>query len=515
MQDWQISILGSRSFAAAIEEDELIDFFTFSEEEIDFINKHRAAFRIPLAFHIGFLRLTGTHPEKAAAIPEFLLAHFSTALGWVPGTATVLQDFYSQRPRTMLDHQAEVRTLTGWRSFSDSRLAMVAADWLDRATLEPCETNRLVVQFRIWLYENRILIVSTRRIRSLISKAYEAKLRVLHRALSARYTSEFYMQWHKRLRTEAHDKLASFNRLRKIVAQRDNIRASISELHAIAEFLYLAGVAKDWPDIVHSDTVAQFALRYASRSFSQCARTTSSVLMLEVICFLRYALCCVVDLMLEQMCEWAARAKAAAESAADIERSGYASSRTFASFVLGLSSDLSRPAAETYPLLHAMAKSELKRLTASRGDRVRALLMERASSVRAVLSRIVQLDFASVTENSVIEAIHILRDVYRRRGTELPREVGYVRTSGWRGPVADVDRRRALLAFEWATLFDIRSALIHGALWAENSSKFSCRRDELRRLARESLLEVWGATVSARADRHQGGARYADDRSAV
>ncbi|MNW06915.1 hypothetical protein D3C71_2034070 [compost metagenome] len=81
--------------------------------------------------------------------------------------------------------------------------------------------------------------------------------------------------------------------------------------------------------------------------------------------------------------------------------------------------------------------------------------------------------------------------------------------------MADVDRRRALLAFEWATLFDIRSALIHGALWAENSSKFSCRRDKLREPARESLLEVWGATVSPGADSQQEGARYAGDRSAV
>lgn len=515
MKGWQISSLGSRSIPAAIEEDELVQFFTFSDDEIAFINTHRPAYRIPLACHIGFLRLTGIHPEKAAVIPKFLLAHLTTGFGWGPCTTTVLQDFYLQRPRTMLDHQAEVRTLMGWRSFSDSRLSMAAASWLDGATLEPFDTDRLVVQFRIWLYESKILIVNTRRIRSLISKAYEAKLRIWDRALSARHSLEFSRQWHVRLRTDAHNKVASFNKLRRIVAQKENLRASISELHAIAGDLHLAGVANDWPDIVDSDIVAQFGLRYASRSLSQCARTNPAILRLEVVCFLRYALCCVVDLMLDQMCKWAARAKAAAESVADIERSGSASSRAFASFVLSQSSDLSRPAAETYPLLHAMAKSELKRLTASRAERVRALLMERAQSVRAVLSRIVQLDFASVTENSVIEAVHVLRDVYRRHGTELPREVYYVRTSGWRGPVADVDRRRALLAFEWATLFDIRSALIHGALWVENSLKFGGQPGELQRAARGSLLQVWGATASPGSDCHQKGARYAGDRSAV
>jgi hypothetical protein len=73
MEHWRLAYLGTRRIPRDLSEFELATFFTFSAKEQALINARRGPlYRLALALHIGFLRMTGTTLDAYQYVPQML-----------------------------------------------------------------------------------------------------------------------------------------------------------------------------------------------------------------------------------------------------------------------------------------------------------------------------------------------------------------------------------------------------------------------------------------------------------
>ncbi len=72
----------------------------------------------------------------------------------------------------------------------------------------------------------------------------------------------------------------------------------------------------------------------------------------------------------------------------------------------------------------------------------------------------------------MIDAIILLRGLYRRHASLLPDRLNIRLGRAWREAIDGYDRFKAMIAFEWATLFALRVALRNGTIFIEHSFSF-------------------------------------------
>jgi hypothetical protein len=71
MEHWRLAYLGMRRMPRDLSEFELATFFTFSSKERALINARRGPlYRLALALHIGFVRMTGATLDAYQYVPR-------------------------------------------------------------------------------------------------------------------------------------------------------------------------------------------------------------------------------------------------------------------------------------------------------------------------------------------------------------------------------------------------------------------------------------------------------------
>ena len=106
MEHWQVPYLGIRQIPNELNEFELNTFFTFSNKERALIDSRRNnLYRLAVALHIGFLRMSGRTLDAYKQIPKTLWAHLGIQINVDPPEVSTLRALYQTRPRTLTDHQ--------------------------------------------------------------------------------------------------------------------------------------------------------------------------------------------------------------------------------------------------------------------------------------------------------------------------------------------------------------------------------------------------------------------------
>ncbi len=98
---------------------------------------------------------------------------------------------------------------------------------------------------------------------------------------------------------------------------------------------------------------------------------------------------------------------------------------------------------------------------------------------RNLLMRVVQLPFETEGTHPVLDAIALLRGLYRRHAYLLPDGVSIRLGRAGREAIDGYDRLKAMVAFEWATLFALRVALRNGTIFIRHSFSFPSQTDML------------------------------------
>jgi hypothetical protein len=140
----------------------------------------------------------------------------------------------------------------------------------------------------------------------------------------------------------------------------------------------------------------------------------------------------------------------------------------------------------------------LKRSTKeSRAAGVRAVLVEKAHRVRALIKQVIALRLDGPAGDPVLAALGNLKDTYEQRSAELFEGATLDFNKIWQPLVDDPDRARALRAYEAATLWAVRCGLRSGRLFLLYSWEYR---------GKERLLlpaDAWAATQDAFRERHQ------------
>ena len=106
MEHWRTPYLGLREVPHGLDDFELTTFFSYSASELRCIGARRQPLhRLAVALHIGFIRMAGRTMDSFERIPKRLLSHIGGQVGVPAPEIATLRSLYSDRPRTLADHQ--------------------------------------------------------------------------------------------------------------------------------------------------------------------------------------------------------------------------------------------------------------------------------------------------------------------------------------------------------------------------------------------------------------------------
>jgi TnpA family transposase len=202
---------------------------------------------------------------------------------------------------------------------------------------------------------------------------------------------------------------------------------------------------------------------------------------LQLVCFLRVALMKVTDSIVlgssHRTLEIVRRAK---ENVAQADAKSTPHLRQGMAQILKIGERADLEAQAKVDQMMEIARGHDGKVFPSRAAAVRDRLIEKNAEVRALLHAVVtKLPLRAVVDERIAGSLQIMRDLFDRRTSELPRGAEQYLRPMWRREVASEDRARARRAFEVAVMMDLRHALRRGTVWVADSNEFRSREQLL------------------------------------
>lgn len=471
MDHWRHAYLGIRQVPCELSEFELSTFFTFSKRERAQIDSRRTdLYRLAIALHVGFLRMTGRPLDSYKQIPTILWRHLGQQLDVQPPDVGTLRSIYDGNFKTLSDHQGFARTIVNFRSIAEHQRRYVIR-WLKEQLTGRPERGQLMSDLKRWFYEHRIVIPPDRRLRQFVVQAVHDIEDSLHETLEQVLGIDKLESWARTL-AQPHGDHTSLQRWLWAVPLRGSTH-QMSEILDKIKLLTMHGVANYWPVECNDAIVRYYARRCASRPPSISKRIEPQGRRLEAACFMRYSLCTATDQVLTMLRRWVLKVANDASREVESARAKAADQlREFALAVRVLATDESLSREDLGRELCVLADQVLQPHPPSRRSQIRQCLLRKRYYARNLLIRIVQLPFEADSAHPVLDAIVLLRGLYRRHAYLLPDGVNIRLGRAWRESIDGYDRLKAMVAFEWAALFALRIALRNGTIFIGHSFSF-------------------------------------------
>ncbi|MBP0595261.1 DUF4158 domain-containing protein [Paraburkholderia sp. LEh10] len=116
MEHWQVMYLGIRQIPRELTDFDLDTFFTFSAKERALIEARRGElYRLAIALHLGFIRMSGGTLDACRQISKVLWNHLGAQLELDPPDLGTLRALYETCARTLIDHQVLAYQALGFR----------------------------------------------------------------------------------------------------------------------------------------------------------------------------------------------------------------------------------------------------------------------------------------------------------------------------------------------------------------------------------------------------------------
>lgn len=471
MDHWRLAYLGIRQVPRELSEFELSTFFTFSKRERAQIDSRRTdLYRLAIALHVGFLRMTGRPLDSYRQIPTVLWRHLGQQLDVQTPDVGTLRSIYDGNFKTLSDHQGFAKTIINFRTIAEHQRRYVIR-WLKEQLTGRPERGHLMSDLKRWFYEHRIVIPPDRSLRRFVVQAVHDIENALHDALAQALGVDRLDSWARTL-AQPYGEQTSLQRWLWAVPLRGSTHQMGEVLDKI-ELLTMYGVADCWPGGCNDANVRYYARRCASRPPSISKRVEPQARRLEAACFMRYSLCTATDQVLTMLRRWVL--KIVNDASRDVESARLKAAdqlREFALAVKSLAMDESLSREVLGKELCLLADRVLQPHPPSRRSEIRQCLLRKRHYARNLLIRIVRLPFEADSDHPVIDAIVLLRGLYRRHAYLLPDGVNIRFGRAWRESIDGYDRLKAMVAFEWATLFAMRIALRNGTIFVEHSFSF-------------------------------------------
>ena len=131
-------------------------------------------YRLAIALHMGFIRMSGRTLDAYGQVPKVLWNHLGAQLELDPPDLGRLRTLYETRARTLIDHQVLAYQALGFRPMAEHQRRYVVRWLKERLTGRP-DRGDLLYELKRWFYEHRILIVHDRLLRRLIMGVEQAE----------------------------------------------------------------------------------------------------------------------------------------------------------------------------------------------------------------------------------------------------------------------------------------------------------------------------------------------------
>ncbi|MDE2225464.1 MAG: Tn3 family transposase [Castellaniella sp.] len=478
MRYWQTPYLGLRSIPKELNQFELNAFFSYSPKERSTIfAKRDGLHRLALALQIGFIRMTGSLLTAVKVVPAELWAHLGETLGIETPNIASLRSLY-RRHRTLFTHQNAAMEVLGFARMSEhQRRALVR--YLRTEVMSEFDRHRLMTRVNIWLYEHGILIEGERPLKGAIAAALKLAEDELEGVIQQDVPATMLAAWVQACHEPDGKGLAMQEWLAQ--APHRNSLPQIREQFERIQLLTQLGVAAHPMPSVSDHIKRHYAQAMADRPPSVSKRLADARRTIEVSCFLHTALCVATDRLLAMTRQHIADLWRKGMDA--VTQSAESRARTLTAFAkeireLALDSSLSEGDLRKAMLSAVEKVGGTKRITRARLTREQ-LLIQNSRNSRSLLKMLCALPFESASPHPVIQAMDALRAIYQDRKPSLPEEIPVALGKVWDDMLVDIDRQRALQAFEVATLLAMRRALKSGSLYIGHSFSFRSRESML------------------------------------
>lgn len=474
MHYWHTPYLGISAIPKELTQFELHNFFTFTPAEHRSIDARKEKLhRLGLALHVGFIRMSGRPLSSFKTIPTVLLRHLGRQLKIDVPDIVSIRAIY-QRAKTLSDHQQLAAEILGFSWMSEhQRRALVR--FLRVIVKSEFDRNKLFTLCKEWLYSHRLFIPHERDLRSEINAAAEEAESDLVALIQSQVPAGLLDEWKEALtQTGLHGKP-----IQQWLAESPR-KQSLSQLKQqfdrVGFLTQLQVPAYPLPPL--SDHARRFyAAALSARAPSVGARVKEPRRTLEAVCYLQMTLMTATDNLLAMT----------RQRIADLWNSGWrkanASNAERAKALVWLAKTVRELARNDELSIEKLRKQLLKSVEEvcqekpiSKAALTRECMLNDTRGIRSLLQRLCGLPFESGEDNAVLQAVQCLRGWYAVKIDELPPDVAIDVDRVWQAYLGNADRKRAMRAFELATLLNLRRALKSGAVYIEHS--FSFRRRE-------------------------------------
>lgn len=472
MEHWRTPYLGLREIPPGLDDFELTTFFSYSADELLCIGaRHTPLYKLAVALQIGFIRMSGRTLDAFKHIPKRLWSHIAGQIGVeeVPEIAT-LRSLYAERPRTLADHQELAYKELGFHQMTEHQRRYVVR-WLRETLTGRASASGLLPELKRWFYDHRILLIADRELKRFIIRATRDQEAQLLDALTKAYGAERLAEWGRALAGSRDDgtPLQTWLWAPPLKQSAPQMSQFFEKIKVLREM----GVHQGWPEGVNEAAVRHYGRRCANRPPAASKRIAAGRRSLEVACFLRHALCSASDQLLLMLRRWVQHmASKAGKQTAPKYVDAQTRLREFAQAVRELAGDDELSREELAAQLCALADAALLDAQVSRAALARGWLIEHPRQARSILVKLLGLPLASDGEHPVMAALEVLRGRYAAKSQLLPPVPQIDLGRRWREAIGDEDRRKAMNAFEWATLFKLRMALRNGSIHLDHSFAF-------------------------------------------
>ena len=487
MQPWRLALLGSSRFPRELSEFEIGQFFLLSPAEQSAVKTRRGELnRLGAAIHLGFIKMTGCTLSNVDHIPTAVLRFLRDTMALPSPNIASLRALY-RRSNTLFEHQGWAAKFLGFEPYNDRRERWLLRHLRNEAR-EALTVPALIDSSKRWLFERRILIPAGRTLRTLASRVYREAEAEFAASIRQRIPGAVLEHWLQALFAETEESPGEILiEWLKTPPKRATVRTLSTELAKLNTLKALE---------VHSYPIESLPLKcqqgYARRMrWSRPGRFRARKeprRTLELVCFLRMRLLELSDgvLALADLDILKIRRRAHAKTAA-AETTHWKQWRRAWRPVRAILEDPTLSDQEVRQRLLALVPADPGQFP-SRAAALRHQLAEQYKESRAVLKKLLTLDFEAAEPHPIHAALKSLHHIYEQGLRALPAETDIDFAPPWGNLLRDPDRERALHAFEAAVLLNLRKALRNGSIWLGHSLSYR-RRDELL-IARDHWTET-------------------------
>ncbi|MFA5940880.1 MAG: Tn3 family transposase [Sinimarinibacterium sp.] len=447
-----------------------LEFFRLTDADIEDISRRTKKLRVPAALQLGFMRMTGSRLNHIKTIPRELLEFLGAQLGIKAPSIAALKTLYGNT-KTLYRHQAWAMERIGLRTYAEKEERQLLA-YLKEACQGTSSVDRLDGYARRWLFDRKLLIPADSTIRDISVRAMKDTEYWIYSEIRKQVSEEKSKEWFKLLMSPcARSDYSTLHWLQRPPGRKNKKKDSFKDMTEKIEYLSSIGVDALDLSTIPQERMEEYYLQLQNYKPSHLKAMRDPARTLHIVCFLRVTLGRAIDVVIQQA------AKATSEVYSLGLRKVFGEQpktikeyrtviRKFVELIDGqdLNSD------EIQNCLRDLAKSWTALGSTTRAAEVRAHISAGIPRVRATLRQLVELNIDSKPDDRLQKNLESLSTFYAKGQTELPKRRFDV-AKPWDTLVnGEQDRKKAMHAFEYSMLADLRRKFRAGVCWIDTSA---------------------------------------------